>query len=341
MRDMNWIRYGTNAEGEGGPDRGRYSVELPGELSSLLLQQEYLDRGISLFWCDAKLTADFTGRFSVEQGALAFSTLLSGCAEYSLAPAPATRKNPPIRTHPCDMAFSSHDCEGTAHFYAGVPYRLVSVILPPAVLEETLSTSGLPAPFPNALLKLPKGIFFHGIAPLARQTQAAAAQILACPVTEVCRSLFLEGKALELLSLHLDRLLLHNDKRPALTKSDLERLNAARDILVKNMHDPPGIQRLSSLVGLNEFKLKNGFRGCFGDTVHGILRRERMRHARDLLRDSDTSVGIVADAVGYGNTGHFIAAFRNEFGITPGQLLKKERRRVFKARDVPRTFREA
>lgn len=340
MRDMNRIRYGikfhftTAAGGKSlSPGRSGYYAELPEEFSSLRIQLEPLGRGVSLFWGDMTLAADLTERFSIGEGTLAFSTVLSGHAEYSLNPVRATtEKSPVIRTQPCDMAFSFHECEGVSHLYAKTPYRFVSVILPPVVLEEMFSTSGLPGPLPDSLKKLRRGIFFHGMSPLARQTQATAAQILACPVTEVCRSLFLEGKALELLSLHIDKLLTRNDRRPALTKSDVERIIAAREILVSNMHDPPGIRSLSSRVGLNEFKLKSGFRHYFGESVHGMLRKERMRHARDLLRDSDTAVSIVADAVGYGNTGHFIAAFRNEFGITPGQLLKKERRRVFGAR---------
>ena len=113
---------------------------------------------------------------------------------------------------------------------------------------------------------------------------------------------------------------------PVLTKSDLEKIHAAREILSNNLFEPPGVRDLCTSCGLNAFKLQRGFHACFGNTVHGLLRKERMRHARDLLRDAETSVGIVANAVGYSNTGHFIAAFRGEFGITPGQMLKKTRR---------------
>ncbi|MDR2050192.1 MAG: AraC family transcriptional regulator [Deltaproteobacteria bacterium] len=148
--------------------------------------------------------------------------------------------------------------------------------------------------------------------------------------TDAYQSIYLEGKCLELVSLYLDAMSADKEKNRMLTKSDMEKIHAARKILVNNLFDPPTIQNLSTLCGSNEYKLKRGFQICFGDSIRGILRKERMYYANDLLRNTDTSVNIVSvsNAVGYSNTGHFIAAFRREFGITPGQILKKARRNL-------------
>ncbi|MDR3175026.1 MAG: AraC family transcriptional regulator [Desulfovibrio sp.] len=330
-RNGNLIRYGSavrvTMEPEGGgrnnPRAERCSIELPEDFSPLRFHLEYLGRGVSLAWCDSSLPEDAAHLYRVEKPALSFSTFLSGYMEYALS-SRVGRKTSDRGVHPGDSVFTCRECEGLSRFYAGTPYRFATVVLSPAAFERMIEENGMSS-LPGSLQKIEKGVRPHNMSPLTKLTQRVASQIIACPATEVCRSLFLEGKALELLSLHFN-MLLKNDKRASLTKSDVDRIHAARDILVGSMYDPPGIQKLSALCGLNEFKLKRGFRACFGDTVHGLLVRERMQHALALLRDSDTSVNIVANAVGYSSIGNFIKAFRNQFGITPGQILKNARR---------------
>ena len=303
-----------------------YSIELPEEYSSLRPQIKYLGRGISLAFCDTSLPADIEIPFCVEKPALSFTTFLSGCMEYTLS-SRIRRKTSTERVYPSDIFFFSYDSEGISRFYTGACYRYVSVILSPTALEDMIATSGMVPLFLGSLHKIEIGMRYHHTSPLTKQTQAVATQIIACPMTEVCRSLFLEGKALELLSLHFNLVLSKNDKPAPLTRSDVERIHAARELLVKNLYDPPSIQKLSTLCGLNEFKLRSGFRTYFENTVHGVLVKERMNHALILLRDSNTSVSLVANAVGYSSIGNFIKTFHRQFGVTPGQVLKNARKK--------------
>jgi len=112
----------------------------------------------------------------------------------------------------------------------------------------------------------------------------------------------------------------------SLSRGDVERLHEARRILFEHIEEPPGINELAQRVGINQMKLKRGFRAVFGCTVFEALRAHRMHHARALLMDSDMTVGLVAATVGYTNMSHFIAAFRTHFGVTPGSLLHQSRR---------------
>jgi transcriptional regulator GlxA family with amidase domain len=43
----------------------------------------------------------------------------------------------------------------------------------------------------------------------------------------------------------------------------------------------------------------------------------KMRHARDLLRDTALSCGEIADRLGFDNASHFARTFRRVVGITP------------------------
>jgi AraC-like DNA-binding protein len=86
------------------------------------------------------------------------------------------------------------------------------------------------------------------------------------------------------------------------------------------LEEPPSLPELARSVGLNEFKLKVGFRTHFGTSVFGYLRAQRMDQARRLLVRGELSVTEVAARVGYSNPSKFAAAFRKHFGRPPSAL---------------------
>jgi AraC family transcriptional regulator len=73
-------------------------------------------------------------------------------------------------------------------------------------------------------------------------------------------------------------------------------------------------------VGLNQLKLKRGFRSLFGMGVYSLFQRHRMERARELL--SHHNVTETALMLGYSNISHFSAAFRKQFGVLPGEARK-------------------
>ena len=79
---------------------------------------------------------------------------------------------------------------------------------------------------------------------------------------------------------------------------------------------------LARQVGLNDYKLKLGFRQMLGTTVFGYLHQCRMEQARHLLATKDVTVTEVVRAVGYSNRGHFAAAFKRKYGVTPREFGK-------------------
>ncbi|MCW7753472.1 AraC family transcriptional regulator [Desulfobotulus sp. H1] len=146
-------------------------------------------------------------------------------------------------------------------------------------------------------------------------------QISTCTFRENIRRLYLEAKALELLSLHLASLTKEQKTRRTDPRIH-DRITKAARILEREMTNPPTIARLSRRAGLNECHLKAGFRQVFGTTVFGYLQYHRMQEARNLMEHHGRNVSEAAWDVGYTNVSHFIAAFRKTFGITPGELLR-------------------
>jgi AraC-like DNA-binding protein len=146
-------------------------------------------------------------------------------------------------------------------------------------------------------------------------------EITHCDARGLSRQLFLEAKGLELLASLIEQI--EEGARavssPPLSPDDADRLERARQILLASMTDPPSIPALARRAGLNEAKLKAGFRALFGDSIFGYLRRHRMDEAHRLLR-LRRSVSEVARLVGYENPSKFASAFRKQFGVSPSSV---------------------
>ncbi|TVP63924.1 MAG: AraC family transcriptional regulator [Nodularia sp. (in: Bacteria)] len=144
-------------------------------------------------------------------------------------------------------------------------------------------------------------------------------QILHCPYRGVSRQMYLEGKALELLTLQFTHWQenTHQSTEVKLRKDDIERLYAAKDILIRQLNNPPSLLELARKVGINERKLKQGFRQVFGTTVFGYLQNYRLQQAQQLLQRQDISIARVATTIGYTNPEAFSVAFRRKFAVSP------------------------
>jgi len=163
--------------------------------------------------------------------------------------------------------------------------------------------------------------FFIG-APATPALMMAASGLEDALAQEPRLELLIQCKALELTMLILAQLH-QNQSTPLagdtpLSKDDVENLRAARDILRDNLSDPPSLTQLARRAGINEFKLKRGFRRLFGVTPYGFLREERLEQARRHLESGEMNVYEACLAVGYSNPGHFSGAFKRRFGVSPG-----------------------
>lgn len=133
-------------------------------------------------------------------------------------------------------------------------------------------------------------------------------------------SLLRDAKALELLARLLAAGLAADPA--SLTAIQRERLHHARQLLLADLANPPTIAQLARSCGLNSFKLKQGFRSMFGQSIHALYQAERMQKAWQLIESGHVDVSGAGHQVGYSNLSHFSAAFRKHFGLLPGQLKR-------------------
>jgi AraC-like DNA-binding protein len=150
---------------------------------------------------------------------------------------------------------------------------------------------------------------------------AVARSLLQCSFAEgMARRAYLYSKAIEALGIGLDAVIKQADGKPLkpLNEEELRRLNRAIALIENQYSSDWTIPRLSREVGLNERRLKEGFRMAIGNTVHGYLRSTRINAAATLLA-SGSSVTDAAYTVGFENLSHFSKAFREEKGVLPSQ----------------------
>jgi len=142
--------------------------------------------------------------------------------------------------------------------------------------------------------------------------------LLQAPMQGTLQKLLIEAKVLELLAMQLGQFALANTARTRSQDKDVyHAVRAHLDCTFQHEHSLSGLARQ---FGINEFKLKKGFRETFNTTVFAYLLDRRMEHARKLLLDCRVNVNEVSRKVGYKNANHFSTAFKNKFGVSPASL---------------------
>ncbi|HBB92371.1 MAG TPA: hypothetical protein DC042_11800 [Bacteroidales bacterium] len=101
---------------------------------------------------------------------------------------------------------------------------------------------------------------------------------------------------------------------------DRERLLFARDYLIRHVENPPSLSELSRLAGINEFKLKNGFKELFGQPVFAWLADFRLDTARKELMKQSRPITEIAFELGFSSPQHFSTAFKKKYGVSPRQM---------------------
>lgn len=202
----------------------------------------------------------------------------------------------------------------------GIQFPKESFILLSEAGSEYLKRFGESVALDKAVLLSP---FWGGISPEIQQT---ITEILHHPYEPVLEEKFLYAQSLELLQLSVDNCLSTSQQPFVQTKGDKEKLVAARDFINANAYRAPGLPEIAKAVGLNEYKLKRGFKEMFQSTLWNYLTSQRLVQAYHSLKDSSFSVADIATQFGYATPQHFNYAFRKKFGLTPGALKKSVKR---------------
>ena len=149
------------------------------------------------------------------------------------------------------------------------------------------------------------------------QQRDVVASLREPPVAKAAQILWYQSKALELMAHFLfmpkdPEFFCMRQKRVA-----RERVERTKELLARDLANPPTLEILGQEVGCSPFYLSRIFSREVGLTIPQYLRNLRMERAAELLRTGRYNVTEAATEVGYSSLSHFSKAFCETIGCCP------------------------
>jgi len=93
----------------------------------------------------------------------------------------------------------------------------------------------------------------------------------------------------------------------------------ATEYLSDNLAEDVSLETLAGVAGLSTFHFARQFKRSTGVPPHAFLRRLRCEKAKELLANTDLSIGEIGATVGYETPQAFARMFRVEVGVSPSE----------------------
>jgi YesN/AraC family two-component response regulator len=95
-----------------------------------------------------------------------------------------------------------------------------------------------------------------------------------------------------------------------------------REYIEQHMSDSNlGVETIGRELGLSRVQLYRKVKALTGQSPVELLRTVRLHKARRLLQDSVKNISEVAYEVGFTSPGYFAKCFKDEFGVSPSELI--------------------
>jgi AraC-like DNA-binding protein len=151
--------------------------------------------------------------------------------------------------------------------------------------------------------------------------------IRTCPFSGEMKKVYLQEHLRALLMLQIFHFNTIVTGRPIridgkITARDREILQEVKAYIDQHFILPASLEVLSRQFGLNEFKLKHGFKMLFDTSPMRYLQQKRLTYARTVLRDTHKTIKEVSDEIGYTHAANFSTAFTKLFGYPPQHYRK-------------------
>lgn len=105
-----------------------------------------------------------------------------------------------------------------------------------------------------------------------------------------------------------------------LHRKDEQALHDIRTYITQNYNKDFTIQELALKAGINQTKLKQGFKALFGTTTFKYIHDLRMQKALEMIKSNEYNIYEVAEYVGYKHSHHFSTAFKRYYGMLPTKI---------------------
>lgn len=252
----------------------------------------------------------------VAEGLVEFHFLLEAPVELSLPKAAQGTVPSGVTLLACQQA------QGLNYEVACQPgsFRMVSLYVPPKVLEESFGFGSQPGstgyqllhPAPGTISISERKIDLEFLAVLQRLFDIGFAERrdLATAASHILLLLSATANA-------FDQPKGTAEDAMVFTARELAMFERAREILSTDFAGSLTIPGLARTLGTNSTKLKSGFKFLYGTTIFNFRNRHRMDRAMQLLVSEKLPISSVAQAVGFRHQASFTTAFRAHFGFPP------------------------
>lgn len=280
--------------------------------------------GIELLSLDYTTNSILEYDFSQDQSPIGFYFHLSGHFQAEIAY--STRRREQMEIKPGEAIIGYYpEYHSRSKLFDSQRYRSISINISPDRLLERLDKEldQVPAGLQRILQKNSQLPYNQKIK-TSPHDRMVLDQIINCPYHGALKKLYLECKCLELMVSQLSEATRNPVKkcRLHLSPRDRERIHFAREIMLSDPGTPPSLNELAKKTGLNEHKLKRGFKQEFGTTVYKFYQTYRLKQSKEILDEGRLNIDETAQYLGFFDTSHFINHFKNYFGTTPGAYLK-------------------
>lgn len=149
-----------------------------------------------------------------------------------------------------------------------------------------------------------------------RQLSPHSLDAIACEM----ETRFLLGRFL----VQLNQLYFHGESRDgaSVASDEVNRVLFIKDHIQKYYGQPLRVEDLARQFFISKTQLYRAFHSVLGVSVGNYILQVRIIKAKDLLRNSDCSIELIAERVGYQNLSAFSRAFKAQVGVSPHAFRK-------------------
>lgn len=136
------------------------------------------------------------------------------------------------------------------------------------------------------------------------------------------RIMQIEGLVYETLAMHIqDHDKVVQDKRPKTTllNRELKTIRKMAKMVLKDVSKEYSLEMLSSVSGLSQAKLQEGFKVLYARTVTEYIRHVRLEQARDYMNTTDMNISEIVYSIGFSSRSYFSKIFKRKYGISPSE----------------------
>ena len=105
---------------------------------------------------------------------------------------------------------------------------------------------------------------------------------------------------------------------------DVPAIELAKSLIEKDPVNHLHIPILADRAGINEFKLKQGFRELFQTSPYQYRLHLCLKKAKELLEETDDTIDQIASKVGFETYNGFSTAFKKAFHVAPTKYRNRQ-----------------